>query len=49
MIPVKDNLALTSALVAQLRHHSGHNANFVFDNRSVDQALCDPSELVLLD
>jgi GT2 family glycosyltransferase len=37
VIPVKDNLALTSALVAQLRDQAGFEAIFVFDNGSSDE------------
>jgi GT2 family glycosyltransferase len=36
VIPVKDNLPLTSALVAQLRDQGGYEAIFVFDNGSSD-------------
>ncbi len=36
VIPVKDNLPLTSALVAQLRDQGGYEAIFVIDNGSSD-------------
>jgi GT2 family glycosyltransferase len=36
VIPVKNNLALTSALVAQLRDQGGYETILVFDNGSTD-------------
>ncbi|MEO7430019.1 MAG: hypothetical protein ABIY48_11635 [Acidimicrobiales bacterium] len=35
-MPVKDNLALTSSLVAQLAEQGGYEAMFVLDNGSID-------------